>query len=116
MAGRGPGRLGPGRRRGGPVPAPGPAGAGLHGRGGRRLPRGSADAGGVRQMFPDAFQLIPRRKTFSDRAFVRGIEANQFDSLDKVFADYLRSKYTEDEAMAEKLVARAAHYFGEEAT
>jgi len=65
----------------------------------------------LRQLFPDAFQLIPKRKTYSDRAFVRGIEANQFDSLDKVFADYLRSKYLEDEAMAEKLVERAGKYF-----
>ncbi|MBC7775553.1 MAG: exonuclease SbcCD subunit D [Phycisphaerae bacterium] len=65
----------------------------------------------LRQLFPDAFQLIPKRKTFSDRAFVRGIEANQFDSLDKVFADYLRSKYPDDEVMVEKLVERAGRYF-----
>jgi len=65
----------------------------------------------LRQIFPEAFQLIPKRKTFSDRAFVHGIEANQFDSLDKVFADYLRSKYPEDEGMAEKLVERAGRYF-----
>jgi len=68
----------------------------------------------LRQIFPDSFQLIPKRKTFSDRAFVHGIEANQFDSLDKVFADYLRSKYPEDGAMAEKLVERAGRYFGVE--
>lgn len=67
----------------------------------------------LRQIFPDAFQLIPRRTTFSDRAFVRGIEASQFDRLDKVFADYLRSKYPEDEALADKLVERAKRYFGE---
>jgi DNA repair exonuclease SbcCD nuclease subunit len=65
----------------------------------------------LRQLFPDAFQLIPKRKTYSDRAFVRGIEANQFDSLDKVFADYLRSKYPENEDLAEKLVERAGRYF-----
>lgn len=65
----------------------------------------------LRQLFPEAFQLIPKRKTFSDRAFVHNIEANQFDSLDKVFADYLRSKYPGDEGMAEKLVERAARYF-----
>ncbi|MFN0037837.1 MAG: exonuclease SbcCD subunit D [Saprospiraceae bacterium] len=65
----------------------------------------------LRQIFPDAFQLIPKRKTFSDRAFVQGIEANQFDSLDKVFADYLRSKYPDNGALAEKLVERAGRYF-----
>lgn len=66
----------------------------------------------LRQLFPEAFQLIPKRKTFSDRAFVQGIEANQFDKLDKVFADYLRSKYPEDAIMTAKLVERAAQYFG----
>ena len=70
----------------------------------------------LRQIFPEAFQLIPKRKTFSDRAFVRGIEANQFDSLDKVFADYLRSKYPENESMVEKLVERAGRYFNLENT
>ncbi|MBK6995827.1 MAG: hypothetical protein IPH31_13175 [Lewinellaceae bacterium] len=68
----------------------------------------------LRQIFPDAFQIIPKRKTFNDRAFVQGIEANQFDSLDKVFADYLRSKYPEDGGMAERLVERSKRYFGEE--
>ena len=70
----------------------------------------------LRQIFPEVFQLIPKRKTYSDRAFVRGIEANQFDSLDKVFADYLRSKFPENEGMAEKLVARSARYFNTETT
>ncbi len=76
-------------------------------------PEQTLDLGNLRlkQIFPEAFQIIPKRKTFSDRTFVRGIEANQFDSLDKVFADYLRSKYPEDEGMAEKLVERAGRYF-----
>lgn len=65
----------------------------------------------LRQLFPEAFQLIPKRKTWSDSSFVRGIEVGQFDSLDKIFADYLRSKYPEDEALAGKLVERAAGYF-----
>ena len=68
----------------------------------------------LRQLFPDAFQLIPKRKTWNDRAFVRGIEVGQFDSLDRIFADYLRSKYPEDEALAGKLVERAVGYFASE--
>lgn len=68
----------------------------------------------LRQIFPDAFQLILKRKTFSDRAFVQGIEANQFDRLDKVFADYLRNQYPDDEALAEKLIERAGKYFASE--
>jgi DNA repair exonuclease SbcCD nuclease subunit len=65
----------------------------------------------LRQMFPDSFQLIPKRKTFSDRAFIHDIEASQFDSLDQIFSDYLRSKYPENEALAAQLVERAGRYF-----
>lgn len=65
----------------------------------------------LRQLFPDAFQLIPKRRTWSDRSFLRGIEVGQFDSLDQIFADYLRSKYADDEALAGKLAERAAGYF-----
>jgi DNA repair protein SbcD/Mre11 len=65
----------------------------------------------LRQLFPEAFQLIPKRKTFSDRAFVHGIEANQFDSLDQVFADYLQSKYPDDTVLAQKLIERSEKYF-----
>ncbi|MEZ4926169.1 MAG: DNA repair exonuclease [Saprospiraceae bacterium] len=67
----------------------------------------------LRQLFPEVFQLIPKRKTFSDREFVHSLEANQFGSLDQVFGDYLRSKYTDDKAQAEKLVEVASRYFGE---
>lgn len=67
----------------------------------------------LKQLFPEVFELIPKRKTFSDRAFIRGIEANQFDSLDKVFADYLRSKYPDNESLALKLVEQSKRYFGE---
>lgn len=65
----------------------------------------------LRQIFPEAFQIIPKRKTFSDRAFVHGVETHQFDRLDKVFAEYLHSKYPDDEALAKKLAARSAQYF-----
>lgn len=65
----------------------------------------------LRQLFPEAFQLIPKRKSWSDSSFVRGIEVGQFDSIDKIFADYLRNKYPDDEALAGKLVKRAAEYF-----
>lgn len=65
----------------------------------------------LRNLFPEAFQIIPKRRTFSDRAFVEGIEADQFDSLDKVFADYLRGKYPDDPVLAGKLVERAGKYF-----
>lgn len=65
----------------------------------------------LRQLFPDSFQLIPKRKTFSDRAFVHDLEAGEFDRLDKIFADYLRSKYEDDKALGDALVARMKTYF-----
>ena len=65
----------------------------------------------LRQIFPDSFQLITKRKTYSDRAFVHDIEVSQFDSLDKIFNDYLRSKYPDNEVLADQLVARAGMYF-----
>ena len=65
----------------------------------------------LKQMFPDAFQILPKRKTYSERDFVQGIEASQFDSLDEIFADYLHSKYSENPALAERLVERANKYF-----
>lgn len=68
----------------------------------------------LRQLFADAFQLLPRRKTWSERDFVRGIEVGQFDRLDRIFADYLRSKYPDDEPTAERLVERAKGYFASE--
>lgn len=65
----------------------------------------------LRHLFPDCFQLIPKRKTFSDKAFVHDLEASQFDSLDQIFNDYLWSKYPDNEALAGQLTERAARYF-----
>jgi len=65
----------------------------------------------LRDIFGGCFQLIVKRRSFSDRAFVRHIEANQFDRLDSIFAEYIRSKYPEDEALAAQLSDRAARYF-----
>jgi DNA repair exonuclease SbcCD nuclease subunit len=65
----------------------------------------------LRQLFPDAFQILPKRRTHGDRNFVRALEASQFDRLDRVFADYLRSKYPDDPALAAQLAERAQAYF-----
>ncbi len=65
----------------------------------------------LRQLFPECFQLIPKRKTYSDKAFVHDLEASQFDSLGEIFGDYLRSKYPDNEALAKQLLERAARYF-----
>ena len=65
----------------------------------------------LKDLFPGAFQILAKRRTQGDRSFVRSIEANQFDSLDKIFAEYLRSKYADAEPLAEQLVMRAGEYF-----
>ncbi len=65
----------------------------------------------LKEFFPQSFQILAKRRTQGDRSFVRSIEANQFDSLDKIFAEYLRSKYADAEPLAEQMVARAGEYF-----
>ncbi len=65
----------------------------------------------LKDLFPDSFQILAKRRTQGDRSFVRSIEANQFDSLDKIFADYLRSKYADAEPLAERMIERAGAYF-----
>jgi DNA repair protein SbcD/Mre11 len=65
----------------------------------------------LRALFPECFQLLVRRRSWSDRGFVRNIEANQFERLDKIFGDYIRDKYPDDPALAEQLAARAEQYF-----
>jgi hypothetical protein len=45
---------------------------------------------------------------------VQGIESHQFDRLDKVFADYLQSKFPDDEKLANQLIERANRYFQSE--
>ncbi len=67
----------------------------------------------LQEIFPDAFQLLPKRRTFSDRTYVQNLEVNQFDSLDKLFAGYIREKYKDDEILAGQLVERANRYFEE---
>lgn len=68
----------------------------------------------LRQLFPEAFQLIPKRRTQHDGSFTEGIEANPFDRLDKIFADYLHSKFADDPALAGQLAERAERYFENE--
>lgn len=65
----------------------------------------------LRQLFPDCFQLIIKRKTLSDRAFVHDLESSQFDRLDKIFADYLQSKYPEQPELAAALIEKMGAYF-----
>lgn len=65
----------------------------------------------LRSMFPDSFQLLPKRRTFTDRKFMHELDARQFDRLDQIFIEYIREKYAENPARAEELARKAAHYF-----
>ena len=65
----------------------------------------------LRNMFPDSFQLLPKRRTFADRSFMHNLDAQQFDRLDQIFIEYIREKYAENPAQAEQIAQKAAHYF-----
>lgn len=65
----------------------------------------------LRSMFPDSFQLLPKRRTFADRSFMQGLETEQFDRLDQIFVEYIREKYNENPTQAEQIALKAAHYF-----
>lgn len=67
----------------------------------------------LRNLFPDCFQLLPKRRSYSDRSFVRNLEADQFDQLDQIFADYIRDKYDDNSTLATNLIKKAAQYFHE---
>ncbi|TNE58316.1 MAG: exonuclease SbcCD subunit D [Bacteroidetes bacterium] len=65
----------------------------------------------LKELFPDCFQLLTKRRPFADRNFVRNLEADQFDRLDQIFAEYIREKYRDNTELAGHLTDRARHYF-----
>jgi DNA repair exonuclease SbcCD nuclease subunit len=65
----------------------------------------------LREVFPDCFQLLPKRRLFLEKSQVTQWETNAFDSLDKLFFAYIREKYRDDEGMAQKLADTAAGFF-----
>ncbi|MCB9315836.1 MAG: DNA repair exonuclease [Lewinellaceae bacterium] len=67
----------------------------------------------LRNQFPECFQLLPKRRSFSDRSFVRNLEVDQFDRLDQIFADYIREKYADNTELAQKMVQKAGQFFHE---
>ena len=68
----------------------------------------------LRTLFPDCFQLLPKRRMFADRSYVRNLDANQFDRLDLLFAGYIREKYTENPTLAKQLEEKAKQFFQRE--
>lgn len=68
----------------------------------------------LRGLFPDCFQLLPKRRMFADRNFVRNLDAHQFDRLDLLFAGYIREKYAENPALAAQLTEKAKAFFQRE--
>ncbi len=65
----------------------------------------------LKNLFPDAFNLIVKRSTWNDRTQDRTLRDAQFDSLDQLFFEYVSAKYPEDEATKAKILDRAMHYF-----
>ncbi len=65
----------------------------------------------LKELFPEALQILPRRRSFSDRNFVRQLEADQFDRLDQIFNDYIREKFPDNPQLAAQIAEKAAYYF-----
>lgn len=67
----------------------------------------------LREIFPDGFQLLPKRRMYNEKSQAVRWEVQSFDSLDKLFSAYVREKYRDDEAMAQKLANKAAAFFNQ---
>ncbi|MCC6459810.1 MAG: DNA repair exonuclease [Saprospiraceae bacterium] len=65
----------------------------------------------LRGLFAGSFQLLPKRRSFADRNFIRNLDANQFDRLDLIFKGYIRDKFPDNAQLADQLAAKAANYF-----
>ncbi len=65
----------------------------------------------LKSLFAECFQLLPKRRNMADRSFVRNLEADQFDRLDRIFSEYVRDKYAENPGLAAKMTEIAAKYF-----
>jgi len=67
----------------------------------------------LRELFPDAFQIIPKRRSYHSNAFMQEIDTGSFDRLDQIFSDYLKSKYPDSPETASKLTELSKKYFPE---
>ena len=65
----------------------------------------------LRDLFDDCFQLLPKRKTWSSQFFSETLSSNPFESLDRQFAEYVRSKYPEDTETSAQIIERSKYYF-----
>lgn len=67
----------------------------------------------LREMFPDAFQIIPKRRSYHHSTFIQEIDTGSFDRLDQIFSDYLKSKYPDNPETANRLAELSRKYFPE---
>ncbi len=65
----------------------------------------------LKQNFPDAFHLIPRRRSYTDNTLVHQLSGDSFDSLDKIFEAFILEKMSENPAIAHQLAEKAKAYF-----
>jgi DNA repair exonuclease SbcCD nuclease subunit len=67
----------------------------------------------LRELFPDAFQILPKRKSWHLHTFIQEIDTGSFDRLDQIFSDYLKSKYPDTPETASRLTELSKKYFPE---
>ncbi|MCS7036110.1 MAG: DNA repair exonuclease [Saprospiraceae bacterium] len=67
----------------------------------------------LREVFPEAFELIVRRRTYAAPSNQSGLERQHFERMEDIFADFVRHQVATDPALAEQLIARAHTYFRE---
>ncbi|MBK8556647.1 MAG: exonuclease SbcCD subunit D [Lewinellaceae bacterium] len=65
----------------------------------------------LRNIFPEAFQIIPRRKSRYEKGLNSSIDAGAFDSLDKLFTGFIEEKYKDNPQISEQLAEKARYYF-----
>jgi exonuclease SbcD len=65
----------------------------------------------LRQIFPDCFQLIPRRRSRHEKGLHQDFEAQSFDSLDQLFEGFIQKKYKNEPETAAAIAQLAQKYF-----
>ncbi len=65
----------------------------------------------LQAFFPGCFQLLVRRRTWSEHGLSGQIDADAFERLDKLFSVYIAEKYPGNESVARLLQEKADVYF-----
>ncbi len=63
------------------------------------------------EVFPDAFQLLIKRRTYTATEEGRLDQLQRFDRLEDIFADFVRHRWKGNPAAVDGLLAKATYYF-----